>query len=374
MKVFVQKITEYELPAISQFIENVFFELNLEEKLKNCQTVLLKPNLLGPYPPERAVTTHPAVVEAVIIILQTMGKEVWLGDSPGGSLPVNLTWKKTGMEELCHNYHVKLINFNTEGVVNQSIENREYNIAQAFHQADAVIDLAKYKTHSLMYYTGCIKNLYGLIPGLKKSDYHSKYPTQTDFSQVICDIYRLSRKQIVLNILDGIVGMEGEGPSAGETRNFGIIMASESGAALDTQAAAMMGFKAEQISYISQCLTEEGISENEIDSDAQWKDFTFKNVKIKRLSPLIKIIQHSPKFLQEIFRNTFNYYPDFNSKCRLCGVCRDSCPVQAITITPDKPTPEIDYEKCIKCMCCNELCPYQAVYIHKSFLASFILK
>ncbi|MDP8221251.1 MAG: DUF362 domain-containing protein [Candidatus Stygibacter frigidus] len=374
MKVFIQKIKEYDLPAISKFIENVFFELKLEEKLQNCQTVLLKPNLLGPYAPERAVTTNPTVVEAVIIILQTMGKDVWLGDSPGGSLPVNITWQKTGMQELCEKYHVKMINFNTEGIVNKSIENREYNIAQAFQEADAVIDLAKYKTHSLMYYTGCIKNLFGLIPGLKKSDYHSKYPTQTDFSQVICDIYQLSRKQVVLNILDGIVGMEGDGPSAGETRNFGIMMASESGAALDTQAAAMMGFKAEQISYISQCLVEEGISENEIDYDLQWKKFTFKDVKIKKVSQLIKFIQYSPKFLQDIFRNLFNYYPDFNTKCRLCGVCRDSCPVQAITISPHKSTPEIDYNKCIKCMCCHELCPYQAVYIHKSFLASLILK
>ena len=374
MKVFIQNISEYELPAISQFIETVFYELKLEERLKNCKTVLLKPNLLGPYSPERAVTTHPAVVEAVIIILQTLGKEIWLGDSPGGSLPVNTTWQKTGMQDLCEKYHVKMINFNTKGVVNKYIENREYNIAQSFYEADAVIDLAKYKTHSLMYYTGCIKNLFGLIPGLKKSDYHSNYPTQTQFSQVICDIYQLSRKQIVLNILDGIVGMEGEGPSAGVTRNFGIMMASESGAALDTQAAAMMGFKAEQISYINQCLGEEGISENEIICEPQWKNFVFKDVKIKKVSQLIKVIQYSPKFLQDIFRNLFNYYPDFNTKCRLCGVCRDSCPVQAITIIPDKSTPEIDYDKCIKCMCCHELCPYQAVYIHKSFLASFILK
>jgi len=374
MKVFIEKISEYELPAISSFISKVFAELKLEEKLQNCQTILLKPNLLGPYPPERAITTHPVIVEAVIIILQTLGKEVWLGDSPGGSLPVQVTWQKSGMQELCERYHVKMINFNTDGIVIKSREEREYNFAQAFFTADAVIDLAKYKTHSLMYYTGCVKNLFGLIPGLKKSDYHSKYPTLKEFSQVICDIYKLSSKQICLNVLDGIVGMEGEGPSAGETRHFGIIMASESGAALDCKAAGMMGFGTKQVPYLWQCLQDEEMKESDIEIDANWENFAFKDVKIKKLSQMLQLMQKSPAFIQDMFRKIYHYYPDFTSKCRLCGVCRDSCPVQAITIEPGMSTPSIDYDKCIKCMCCHELCPYQAVYLHKSFLARFLIK
>jgi uncharacterized protein (DUF362 family)/NAD-dependent dihydropyrimidine dehydrogenase PreA subunit len=374
MKVFIERISEYELPAISKFISEVFAELKLEEKLQNCHTILLKPNLLGPYTPDRAITTHPVIVEAVIIILQTLGKEVWLGDSPGGTLPVQVIWQKSGMLELCERYHVKMINFNTDGIVIHSREGREYNIAQAFFAADAVIDLAKYKTHSLMYYTGCVKNLFGLIPGLKKSDYHSKYPTLKEFSQVISDIYILSNKQVCLNILDGIVGMEGEGPSAGETRNFGIVMASESGAALDLRAAGMMGFGPNQVPYLWQCLLEEEIPENEIEVESKWESFAFKDVKIKKLSQMLQLMQKSPVFIQDMFRKIYHYYPDFTSQCRLCGVCRDSCPVQAITIAPGKSTPEIDYEKCIKCMCCHELCPYQAVYIHKSFLARFLIK
>ncbi len=374
MKVFIEEIREYELSAISSFMEKVFAELHIEEKLKNCQTILLKPNLLGPYQPDRAITTHPAVVEAVIIILQKLGKEVWLGDSPGGSLPVEHTWQTTGMKALCEQYHVKMINFNTGGIETRQVEKREYNMAGAFFDADAVIDIAKYKTHSLMYYTGCIKNLYGLIPGLKKSDYHSKYPTQPEFSQVICDIYRLSRQQVYLNILDGITGMEGEGPSAGEIRPFGVLMASESGATLDWQAARMMGFRAEQMQYISQSLMDEGISSDQIEVTERWQNFVFPNVKIKKLSRLIKVIQHSPKFLQDIFRGAFNYYPAFTENCRLCGVCRDSCPVQAISIKPGSLTPEINHSICIKCMCCQELCPWGAVYLHKSFLARILIK
>jgi uncharacterized protein (DUF362 family)/Pyruvate/2-oxoacid:ferredoxin oxidoreductase delta subunit len=308
------------------------------------------------------------------MVLQDLGKEVWLGDSPGGSVPVERIFETTGIKELCSRYKVRLINFNTQPIKNLQIEGREYNIVQTVFDADAVIDLAKYKTHSLMYYTGCIKNLYGLIPGLKKSDYHSRYPTYEAFSQVIADIYQLAACRICLNIMDGIVGMEGEGPSAGQPRNFGIMMASLSGAALDWQAAHMMGFKDEQLGYITSCLAFDQIEPGDIKIESPWQKHHFPAVKIKKVSQLIKILQHSPRFLQNIFRRYFNFYPAFNNRCRLCGVCRDSCPVQAITISPNDKTPRIDHDKCIKCMCCHELCPYQAVYIYKSLLARFIVK
>lgn len=374
MKVFAEKIAEYELPAVSRFLSRVFAELDLKEKLKDSHTILIKPNLLGVYEPDRAVTTHPVVVEAVIMILQALGKEVWLGDSPGGAVSVERVWEVTGMKALCEHYQVKLVNFNAGGVKSLQVGERQYNPVDIFYQVDAVIDIAKYKTHQLMSYTGCIKNLYGLIPGLKKSDYHSKYPSVEEFGRVISDIYQLSRQQICLNILDGIMGMEGEGPSAGEVRRFGMLFASESGSALDWQAARMMGFARHEVEYVYTCLEEEGIKESAIEVEAAAKDITFSNVKIKRIGKVLQLFQKSPAGIQNLFRGLFNYYPAFNDHCRLCGVCRDSCPVGAITIKAGARTPEIDLNKCIKCMCCHELCPYQAVYIHKSLLARYFVK
>jgi len=374
INVIIEKQPDYELNALKAVIGKIFNEFGLKEKLADCKTVLLKPNLLGAYAPERAVTTHPAVIEAVILKLQELDKEIWLGDSPGGSLPVKRIWQATGIEELCEKHKVKLINFNTGGISEHTMNGETYQLASAFFEADAVINLAKYKTHSLMYYTGCIKNLYGLVPGLKKSDYHSKYPTYNDFKKVITDIYSICNQKITLNILDGIMGMEGEGPSAGVPRNFGLIMAAESGAALDVQASGMLGFGKEQLHYIYESLKAEGISEDEINVTEKWRKFIFADVKIKKVNQIVNMIQKSPLFMQNIFRAIYKYYPDFNSDCRLCGVCRDSCPVKAITITKGDKTPVIDYDKCIKCMCCHELCPYQAVYIHKSFLARFLVK
>ncbi|MCF7919972.1 MAG: DUF362 domain-containing protein [Candidatus Cloacimonetes bacterium] len=374
MKIMIESQKNYELPAVKAIIDRIFAEFALINKLQECRTVLLKPNLLGAYAPSRAVTTHPVVIEAVIIKLQELGKEVWLGDSPGGSLPVSRVWQVTGIDELCSRYGVRLLNFNTAGISEHKLHGESYQLAESFFTADAVISLAKYKTHSLMNYTGCIKNLYGLVPGLKKSDYHSRYPTYNDFKRVITDIYEICCRRIVLHILDGIDGMEGEGPSAGIPRNYGILLASVSGAALDVQAAGMLGFKREQLAYLYECLNMEQIPEQEISVDTRWQKYVFPNVKIRKVNQIVKMIQHSPRFMQDIFRSIYKFYPDFNDNCRLCGVCKESCPVQAITMTEGAKTPVIDYAKCIKCMCCHELCPYQAVYIHKSFLARFLVK
>lgn len=374
MYIAISKQSRYQLDEVKAVITDFFGHFSLEKKLAESKTVLIKPNLLGAYEPERAVTTHPVVLEAVIQILLEYNKEIWLGDSPGGSMPVKAIWEKTGIKSLCEKYGVNLINFNTGKVKTRTVNGEEYTLAESFFAADAVINVAKYKTHSLMNYTGCIKNLYGLVPGLKKSDYHSKYPGYEDFARVITDIYSVSRNQIKIHILDGITGMEGEGPSAGEPRDFGTLFASESGAALDKIAAEMLGFNPEQLAYIYNCISAEGISASDIVTDNKWQGFQFEDVKIRKVSQMVKLIQRSPKFMQDLFRSIYKFYPAFNDNCKLCGVCRDSCPVQAITITKGEKTPKIDYEKCIKCMCCHELCPYQAVYIHKSLLARFLVK
>ncbi|MCD4817412.1 MAG: DUF362 domain-containing protein [Candidatus Cloacimonetes bacterium] len=374
MNVYIQKIITYDLNEIKQFLEITLQKIDFFSKIKDKKNVLLKPNLLGAYKPEAAVTTHPIIIEALIQILIENNKNVALGDSPGGAVFVGTVWEKTGIKKLCEKYDIKLLNFSEGRISKHSSINKKFTISEYFFEADAVINLPKYKTHSLMYYTGAIKNLYGIIPGLKKSDYHKNYPTISDFSEVITDLYSIAREKVVLNILDGIWGMEDEGPSAGITRNFGIMMVSEKASALDHIASRMFGFKDSQLMYISKAMEIDNILPDDIEIDNEWKDFKFKDVKIKKVSAFVKILSYSPKIFQNFFKKHFEFKPDFNGKCVLCNVCVQSCPVQAMTLNKGDKHPEIDYEKCIKCMCCHELCPHQAVYINKSFLAKFIIK
>jgi len=373
MQVLIEKIASYDYDKIRRFLESVASQTALWQRLEGKKRILLKPNMLGAYEPERAVTTHPVVLEVLIDMLREKDKEVIVGDSPGGTTSVEQVYQKTGLKELTERKQVQLVNFSEYGVVNRQTQHHNFGISKYIFEVDAVINVAKYKTHSLMYYTGAVKNIYGTIPGLKKSDYHKQNPELEKFSTLITELYLAVKPQIALNIVDGIIGMEGEGPSAGEVRSFQVMFASLSAGALDTVAAQMMGFKKEQLKYIEKVLQAEGISEEEIQLEKRWRSFQFKKVKIKRVSIFIKILAYSPPVLKNIFRKLYNYYPAFNDNCRLCKVCVESCPVQAITIKEGASKPEIDYEKCIKCMCCHELCPYQVVYIKKSWLAKFLI-
>ena len=370
MKVHIKKIESYDFDKIYKFVE----KLQLEKILKDKNKILLKPNLLGAFPPERAVTTNPVVVDAVVTYLINIGKEIILGDSPGGSALIKNVWEKTGMNEIAEKHNVQLVNFKNGGMVHQRTKSMDFPITKYIWEADAVINLCKYKTHSLMSYTGAVKNLYGLIPGLKKADYHKEHPDHVQFAEVISGLYSVVKDRIAYNIMDGIVGMEGEGPSAGDPRNFGVMFASKSASALDYVASSMMGFQPDKLEYILPSLESDNLEISEIEIPDEWQNFKFHKVKIKKIGLYLKILAYSPKILRDIFKKHFTYYPDFNDKCMKCNVCVESCPMQVMVLKKGDAHPTINYDKCIKCMCCHEMCPYQAIYVHKSFLAKFIIK
>ncbi len=204
--------------------------------------VLLKPNLLSAQPPEQAITTHPAVVEAVIELVKEAGGIPVLGDSPAGAIKsLDDFWSTTGMLEVCRRHDVELVSFERSGVYQKELNGKRYHIAKPVLDADVIINLPKLKTHSLTVMTGAVKNIYGVIPGLKKSMYHKQAPKPWEFSRLLVDIYALARPQ--LNIVDAIVGMEGFGPSAGRQRQLGMILAGSDGVAVDAWAAHLLGRK-----------------------------------------------------------------------------------------------------------------------------------
>ena len=374
IKVYIEKIEKYDFDKIYGFLGRVTEKSGVWKSLENKKTILLKPNLLGAFKPEKAVTTHPVVLEAMIKLLLEHKKTVWIGDSPGGSVLVQKVWRETGIEAIASKYNLNLVNFNSGGIITRKNGKFVFNISKYFFEADAVINVAKYKTHSLMSYTGAVKNLYGIIPGLKKSDFHRQNPEVEAFAKVISNLYEIAKEKVVFNVLDGIWGMEGEGPSAGIPRNFGVIFASEKAAVLDFIASQMMGFSLEQLQYVSESLETDEIKPEQIIIPEEWKNFKFRNVKIKRINTFLKILAYSPQFVKDAFVRLFQYYPDFNEKCTLCQICVKTCPMQVMKVEKGKKHPTIDYNQCIKCMCCHEVCPESAIFVKKSFLAKFLIK
>lgn len=371
-KVAIRKIESYDLKVVESAIEEFLASAN-PVRLKNASTVLIKPNLLGAFAPEQAVTTHPVVVEATIRYLQKQGKEVWLGDSPGGSGNTQTVWQTTGMQALAEKYSVKLVNFASFGVQKVTVNGYEFTLTKALWQADAVISISKYKTHGLMAYTGAIKNLYGLIPGLIKTELHKKYPDTTGFGLMLAELYKIVRHRVCYHILDGIIGMDGAGPSAGRPRRFGLLFGSSSAAALDYLAASFMGFKLKHVGYIKAALHEEGIIPTQIEYPLSFNNFKLNKVDRQFARIGSQFMALVPPRMKVILEKVFDFYPQITDSCKKCLICYKSCPVNTIEIQSDG-FPRIIKDNCIRCLCCHEMCPYRAIDIYKSLVARFIMR
>jgi uncharacterized protein (DUF362 family)/Pyruvate/2-oxoacid:ferredoxin oxidoreductase delta subunit len=372
-QVQIRKIESYDPAALDAAVKSFLREMPLS-RVNRSKRVLIKPNLLGAYLPERAVTTHPAVVEALVRYWLEKGKEVWIGDSPGGALNVERVWETCGYNDLAKRYPVKLVNLSTSGFRELDYEGTKVKISEVFWRCGIIINVAKYKTHSLTGFTGGLKNLYGLVPGLIKTDYHRLYPATKDFAALLLALYRLTRSRVSYSFIDGILGMDGAGPSAGRVRNFGLLFGSRSIPAMDYTAARLMGFRMGDVPYLREALHGDGILPSRIKVPTSFQDFTLPDVDIRVVKLRKELLKYVPGIGRKIFQKVYYFHPRISERCKSCGLCVRSCPVHAITPPAPGILPAVNPKVCIKCMCCHEMCPHHAVDIHKSFLAGLVTR
>jgi len=364
--VSIRKIESYDLKELDAAIKCWLDGLR-SAKINRSKRVLIKPNALAAYPPQRAVTTHPIVLEAVIRYFLALGKEVWLGDSPGGTGSFEQVFRTCGFSELAERYPIKLVNLSTSGYREVVVDGIPLKISELLWKCGVVISVSKYKTHSLMSFTGAVKNLYGLVPGLIKTEYHKLYPDTNSFAAMLAALHKAVQNKITYNIMDGIVGMDGAGPSAGKPKQFGLIFGSVSAPALDTVAASMMGFKISDVPYLPQILHDNAILPSRIGIPTSFRNYKLEDVDIRTVKLSKDLLVYVPGFAKNAFRKIYNVHPYVAENCKRCGVCVNNCPVKAISYKDDG-YPVIDNAKCIKCMCCHELCPHQAIEIHKPWI------
>nr|MDK2851290.1 hypothetical protein [Candidatus Cloacimonadota bacterium] len=371
-RVEIRSIDSYALAEIEEAVSH-WFSRQKDPKFKRSNRVLIKPNLLGAYLPERAVTTHPVVLEAIIRYFLDRKKEVWLGDSPGGTVSVQKVWENCGLQDLADRYPIRLVNLSTMAYRELEYDGIPVKVSEALFQCGLVINVAKYKTHSLMSYTGALKNLYGLIPGMVKSEYHRQYPDTESFAKLLLALFGICRQKISYNIIDGIIGMDGAGPSAGRPKHFGVLMGSDSISALDTIASRMMGFKIKDVPYLAEALHMEGVLPSRIIVPQSFLSYRFADANIRSVKMSQETLKFIPRPLGYAFRKVYYYYPVVSKRCVRCGVCVRSCPVESIA-WQDNGLPKINKDHCIKCLCCHELCPSQAIDIHKSLIARVVMR
>ncbi len=358
-----------------ELVEKKIFECldsmeNIKPKVRTGSKVLVKANLLKKNSPDDAVTTHPTVVESIVRYFQQLGCKVIVGDSPGG--PFNekslmAVYKSTGMFDVQKRTGCEL-NFDTSFVEVKNDEAKmlkNMKIVKAFDEVDFVVSAAKLKTHAMMTYTGAIKNLYGTIPGVTKAEYHFKMNNIENFANAIVDICEYVRPD--LSIIDGIEGMEGDGPSSGDKRFVGLIFASENPYALDTVASKIIGIDPLSIPIL-RVVKERNIFSVDI-NDIEFvglkpQDIDIKQFKLPVSANVNFVGGRVPKFMENWILNNFRPRPVFNHNiCVSCGICAQNCPPKAIDMSKGKP--EVDLKRCIRCFCCHELCPKKAIDIKK---------
>jgi uncharacterized protein (DUF362 family)/Pyruvate/2-oxoacid:ferredoxin oxidoreductase delta subunit len=350
----------------------------LDQYIESGERVLLKVNLLMKKRPEEATTTHPAFVEALAELLIEHGCEVIIGDSPGGPFTQGALkgiYKACGYEELAGRLPVSL-NYNVNAVDVQSGACKilkKLSVIEVMTQVDKVISVSKLKTHGMMRFTGAVKNLFGTIPGLTKAEYHFKMPGIEEFSDMLVDVCMNANP--VLSFMDGIVGMEGAGPSAGEPRFLGVILVSPSPYALDLAAVDIVGMEAASVPTVMRSI-ERKLVPDSLDKvnlvGASMDQFRIDDFEIPRIGNP-EFLRNAPTPIKKLADLMLKPRPVFRySKCVGCGECARSCPPTAIIMNQKRP--EVNLEKCIRCYCCQELCPAKAVDIHKPLMNKLFFK
>ena len=349
------------------------------------ERIVLKANLLRAAPPESAICTHPAVVEAVARLVKEAGGTPVICDSPGGALHkeavLRSLYEKTGMAaaaaaagaELSMDSSTRTVSL-PEGKVLRQAE-----IITPVAEADGVIDLCKMKTHVLMSMTGAVKNLFGVIPGLSKVGYHATHPDHATFADVLLDLTGYVKPR--LSLMDGILAMEGDGPgSSGTPRQAGLLLAAANPLALDTAAGAIMNLPrqdnpvllAAERRGLTPCRMEDVELIGGTVEELRMADYKFP---ASTKSNLMDFLGPLARPAERLCKKALSQTPRIDgAKCVGCGICAKSCPGQAIAMTAPGKKARISQNACIHCYCCHELCPQKAVELHQSWLGRLLTK
>jgi uncharacterized protein (DUF362 family)/Pyruvate/2-oxoacid:ferredoxin oxidoreductase delta subunit len=379
LKLSLEKCKSYDYDLVKAAIEKSFVNMGGKGLFFNPgERVLLKVNLLMKKTPEEATTTHPVFVKALANSLVEYGCSVLIGDSPGG--PYNEKSLKRIYEGCGYNEIISdliKLNYNVEGFNKPFSEGhllKNITLIDALNDVDKVVSVSKFKTHGMMKFTGAVKNLFGTIPGIIKAEYHFKMPNTDDFGNMLIDVCECVNP--VVSFMDGIVGMEGAGPSAGNPRDVGLVIASENPHLLDLGAVKIANIDPEEVPTLDGAFKRNLISRNLMDYQIVGEDIdklVIEDFDAPEIRSVDFLGQGVPKFLKGVLGPLLTPKPVFHDDlCIGCGECQRLCPPDAITMINKKPI--VDLDKCIRCYCCQELCPKKAVSIHRPWLLKKMTK
>jgi len=331
--------------------------LQIEKMIMPGNLVWIKPNMFQGFSSEKAVTTHPSIIKALVQLLQQQNVKIVIGDNPAclKSNSMNEYLKiaeLTGIKQVVETTDSKLI------YPDNKVKVSGWEVAEIALEADIIINIPKLKGHGLMGFTGAVKNIFGVIPGLCKLDFHAQLQKRDEFAEMLVNLCDFIRPH--LTIMDAVKVVDEEGSISHPPKLTKALIASKDPFAVDLVAANLCGLNPKSIPTLKAILK---------------KDSNLTNIKIigrplkKFKTPHLNFpvsqddLQHSKK--QALSSETLRPFPVINSeKCKNCGKCLMICPARAIRVRDEKLI--LRKKLCIKCYACIEVCRFGAIRIDKT--------
>jgi Uncharacterized conserved protein len=347
------------------------------------ERILLKPNLLQGMPPQQCVNTHPEVLAAVADLLISRGCRVTIADSPGGGIRYTVrnlkkAYEGAGYDRVASDTGADL-NYDTGFEVRSFPDGRvvkQFPLISPALTADGIVVASKAKTHILTLITGSAKNLFGLIPGLEKPLFHSRFHDPALFAGMIVDLNEMVKPR--LQIIDAVTGMEGDGPTSGTPRKIGVILAGTNAFALDMVLCRLMSIDPSEVPVLAEAikrgLIKDDMSDILVKGDpVEW--YIVEGYR-KPSTYLGKGKGMQKKFIFRALHHLGKIYalrPSVDREaCTRCGKCQVICPGGAIRIS--SAGAHIDLSKCIRCYCCHEMCTSDAIRLKRGIAGQLLHK
>lgn len=370
---------DYQQAGVDRAVrEAVAFLGGIERYVKPGDRVLLKFNLLVGAPPEKAITTHPALIRALIGQVRSAGGVPEVGDCSGFEGPPNArryyaACRLSGIKQLCEEEGVDLVHLSAESV---EIENpagrafKRFTLARKVVDADVVINLPKLKTHGLTLFTGAIKNNFGCLPGLHKPEMHLRAQGTDAFAQMLVDLLVAVRP--ALTVMDAVVGMEGNGPRNGRPKEVGAVLASVDPVALDVVACYVVGIDPLMVPA-TRLAREQGVGAGNL-AQIQVLGEPLDKMRVPDFRlPAGPEAMFRARGLWRFMQGRLVAKPRLVApQCKGCWTCVEHCPAGAVARNEEHPV--FDYNKCIRCYCCQELCPHDAIELRRPLLARMLAR
>lgn len=374
-KVVIKQVDSYDSRTVYIAVKEIMLQQRLDDIIGPHTRILLKPNMLSRAVPSKAVTTNPVVLDCVIGVLKEFGavkENMIIADSSGGPAGRGVlqgNYNTCGFSLIAEKQGVPLYTrMHSRSIKTDGALVKEFEIIEPALDCDVIINLPKFKTHVMTGMTGAVKNMFGVIPGLKKAEFHMRFPRKENFADMLVDLCLAVKP--TFTIVDGIQAMEGDGPAGGNVRNLGLLLAGSDPFRIDLAMAYIMGFEPENLPVLAAAirrgLAPSSLSVSDITGDVH--RYRRREGYVLPRSYRLDFADHVPRALRWATPTVEKLLAPrpkiIKSRCIGCGKCRGICPQKTITVKDKKA--QINLKNCIRCFCCHEMCPVKAIDVKRS--------